>query len=168
MYIPPPLRGCCGQREDHDKLFPWRASGRSVRFPVLQNQEPFLSAFPSTLRANIQRCYQKKFSSNPSFTVFQTDRAIVLIHGSVSQAPPWDRLYLSIYILDSCQSPSQLSLIWCQRPGIQHPPRRHSLKSSTTKDELGRSWKIFYKPTLYRIAPQRMTLCRLPEPVQTP
>lgn len=50
MYTPHSVRG---KTRSCDKLFTQNASGRSVRFPVLQKHEPSLSAFPSILRANI-------------------------------------------------------------------------------------------------------------------
>lgn len=46
--------------------------------------------------------------------------------------------------------------------GIQHPPRRNSLGSSTTREGLGRSWETVYEPTLHPVTPQRMNVCRLP------
>lgn len=100
--------GMSKAKRPSDKLFTQHTSGRSVKFLGLQKHKPFLSAFPSTLRANIQQSYQKKCSSNPSFTIFQTDSTTVLIHGSISHAPQWDLFYLSIYILEDSQSPFQL------------------------------------------------------------
>lgn len=119
-------------------------------------KEPPLSAFPCTVRANLAVVSEEMLKS-------------ILCHISNRQPLPTGvpprptmRPALPFYLHSGWQPKSSwLSLIGCQRLGIQHPPRRNSLRSSTTKEGLGRSWETVYEPTLHPIIP----LCRS---VQTP
>lgn len=151
--------GMLRAERNHDKLLVRRLSGTSVGFPALQTQGPLLSAFSFSTESKHSAAISEGTFSRPSFSAFQTDSAAALTHGRASKAPQWDSLYLSIYVLDRSQRPSPLSLICCQRLGIQHPPRRNSRRSSTAEEEAGRSWKIFSKPGRHPITPQSVQTC---------
>lgn len=124
-------------------------------------QEALLSAFPCTVRANLAVVSEEMFKS-------------ILCHISNRQplptgVPPRPTMgpALPFYLHSGWQPKSSwLSLIGCQRLGIQHPPRRNSLGSSTAKEGLGRQST---SPPYTIPPPQRMNLCRLPVPVsETP
>lgn len=120
-------------------------------------KEPLLSAFPCTVRANLAVVSEEMLKS-------------ILCHISNRQPLPTGvprrptmGPALPFYLHSGWQPKSSwLSLIGCQRLGIQHPPRRNSLRSSTAKEGVRRSWETVYEPTLHHITPQRMNLCRLP------
>lgn len=102
----------------------------------------FLLHWEQTFSSDIRRnALQIHPSPSIKQTVLQFSRGEYFTHTTMGLVLP------SIYILENSQSPFLLSLIWCQNLGIQHPPRINSFRSSTTKEEMGRSRKIFYKPT---------------------
>lgn len=115
--------------------------------------------------------------------IFSSDirRTVLLTHPSpyfkqtVLISHPWEYftcttmgLVLPFY-LHSGEQPKSFLALFDLVPETWYltPTRRNPLRSSMTKEESGRSWKIFYKSTLHHIATHFMNLCKLSNPVQT-
>lgn len=122
-------------------------SGRLVRFPGLQKGASLI-CFSFTVRASSAAVSEEMLRS-------------ILCHISNRQPSPTGvpgrptmEPALPFYLHSGWQPTSSwLSLIRCQRLGIQHPPRRNSLRSTTTNEGLGRSWETVYGPILHPITP---------------
>ena len=161
-------KGILRQREDHDKLFVQHLSGRWVRFPALQKQGPLLSAFSFSTESK-QSGVVSEATFFKSILLHISNRQCGSSHPREGFQGTTMGLALPFY-LHSGQQPKSLLPLFDLMPetGIQHPPRRNSHRSSTTKEELGRSWKIFSKPSLRPITPQCTNLCRLPNLCEPP
>lgn len=147
-----------GKTRSCDKLFTQNVSGRSDSL-YFKNREPSFICFSFYMKSKY--CvYQKKRSSIPSFTVFQTDSAE---SSSMGGFPMHHNGTCSTFPFTFWRPAKVLpSSLWSAARDLV--PNTHleenSLRRSTTKEEeLVRSWKIFSTNPPYIISLPNLWIC---------